>query len=172
MSVRDVAPLGATVATPARTRRRWPGYALAACGVALLPWLYVLATNLPPTASAPHWATAWVGLDAMEAAGLIATGLLMVRRHPLRAAAAGATGTLLVVDAWFDVMTSTGSAFTTALVMACTAELPLAAVCVTVAIRVSSAAARAEPAVRRPTRLPSNSGRGEIPQDLPRRRAG
>lgn len=126
----------------ARTGRRWPAYALIACGLALIPWLVVLALTLPAAQNTPHWMAAWVGLDAMEAAGLIATGLLTLRRHPLRVAAAAATSMLLVVDAWFDVSTSTGGDLVVALVMAGTAELPLAAVCALLAVRASAAAGR------------------------------
>jgi hypothetical protein len=122
-----------------RPARRWPAYILVACGVALVPWLVVLALTLPSTASTPHWMAAWVGLDAMEAAGLVTTGLLTLRRHPLRVASAAATAMLLVVDAWFDVATSTGSDLTVALLMAGTAELPLAATCAALAIRASAA---------------------------------
>jgi len=118
--------------------RRWPAYALVACGAALVPWLVVLALTLPTARTAPHWMAAWVGLDAMEAAGLIATGLLTLRRHPLRVAAGAATAMLLVVDAWFDVATSTGGDLGVALAMACTAELPLAAVCAVLAVRASA----------------------------------
>ncbi|MGV9351735.1 hypothetical protein ACWDSD_45065, partial [Streptomyces spiralis] len=63
---------------PARGMRR-AGWLLVACGLALLPWLFVLATGLPATATAAHWPLAWVGLDALEALGLIATGLLAAR---------------------------------------------------------------------------------------------
>jgi hypothetical protein len=128
---------------PADAPRRWPGYALIGCGVALIPWLIVLATGLHPIERVPHWTTAWVGLDTMESLGLMATGLLTVRRRPLRSAAAGATGMLLVVDAWFDVTTASGPDFRTALLMAIAAELPLAVVCATLAIRSFPAAARA-----------------------------
>ncbi|WP_405581280.1 hypothetical protein [Streptomyces sp. NBC_01190] len=121
-------------ARPSAPLRRWPGYALVASGIALVPWLVVLATGLPPTATAPHWATAWVGLDTMEAVGLIATGLLTLRRHRVRSAVAGATATLLAVDAWFDVMTSSGPDFRTALAMAFAAEIPLAAICGVLAV--------------------------------------
>ncbi|MFC4035557.1 hypothetical protein ACFO3J_29415 [Streptomyces polygonati] len=130
-------------AGPARAPRQWPGYALIGCGVALIPWLIVLATGLHPIERVPHWTTAWVGLDTMESLGLMATGLLTVRRSPLRSAAAGATGMLLVVDAWFDVTTASGPDFRTALLMAIAAELPLAVVCATLAIRSFPAAARA-----------------------------
>jgi hypothetical protein len=118
-----------------RPRRPRSGYLLVVCGVALLPWLVVLATGLPTTATAPHRTVAWVGLDAMEAVGLIATGVLTLRRSPRRTAVAAATAMLLVCDAWFDTTTSTGPAFATAVLMAATAELPLAVVCAALALR-------------------------------------
>ncbi|WP_391858724.1 hypothetical protein [Streptomyces rhizosphaerihabitans] len=114
----------------------WAGWLLVVCGLALLPWLYVLATGLPDTASAAHWPVTWVGLDALEAAGLIATGVLAVRgdrRHPL---AATTTATLLVIDAWFDTTTAAaGSDLAAAATMALCAELPLAALCAWLAVR-------------------------------------
>lgn len=112
------------------------GWLLVVCGVALLPWLYVLATGLPDTATAAHWPVAWVGLDALEAAGLIATGVLAAGgdlRHPVTATA---TATLLVIDAWFDTTTATaGSDLATAVAMALCAELPLATLCGWLALR-------------------------------------
>lgn len=141
-------------ARPSAPLRRWPGYALVASGIALVPWLVVLATGLPPTATAPHWATAWVGLDTMEAVGLIATGLLTLRRHRVRSAVAGATATLLAVDAWFDVMTSSGPDFRTALAMAFAAEIPLAAICGVLAVTSFPARRRT-----RPTRRTGRTGR-------------
>ena len=114
---------------PARGMRR-AGWLLVACGLALLPWLYVLATGLPATATAAHWPVAWVGLDALEALGLIATGFLAARGDRRHALAAAATATLLVVDAWFDTTTAApGGDFATAVAMALGAELPLAALC-------------------------------------------
>jgi hypothetical protein len=118
---------------------RWVGWLLMACGLALLPWLYVLATGLPATATAANWPLAWVGLDALEALGLIATGLLTARGDRRDALAASATATLLVVDAWFDTTTAgPGGDFATALAMALGAELPLAALCGRLALRTPS----------------------------------
>lgn len=123
---------------PARGMRRAGGL-LAFCGLALLPWLYVLATGLPATARAAHWPLAWVGLDALEALGLIATGLLAARGDRRHALAAAATATLLVVDAWFDTTTAApGGDFATAVAMALGAELPLAALCGRLALRTLS----------------------------------
>ncbi|MGW5114326.1 hypothetical protein ACWEQ8_02555 [Streptomyces noursei] len=123
---------------PARGMRRAGGL-LVACGLALLPWLYVLATGLPATATVAHWPIAWVGLDALEALGLIATGLLAARGDRRHALAAAATATLLVVDAWFDTTTAApGGDFATAVAMALGAELPLAALCGRLALRALS----------------------------------
>ena len=145
-----------------RPVRRWPGYALVASGVALVPWLVVLATGLPSTADAPHWTVAWVGLDSMEAVGLVATGVLTLRRHQVRAVVAAATAMLLVVDAWFDVTTSGGSDIGVALAMALAAELPLAAVCAVVAVReLSPGAGRTGPdRGSRPVRRPGKESAG------------
>ncbi|OIK25567.1 hypothetical protein [Streptomyces malaysiense] len=123
---------------PARGMRRAGGL-LVACGLGLLPWLYVLATGLPATATAAHWPVAWVGLDAMEALGLIATGLLAARGDRRHALAAAATATLLAVDAWFDTTTAApGGDFATAVAMALGAELPLATLCGRLALRTLS----------------------------------
>jgi hypothetical protein len=80
---------------------------------------------------------AWAGLDALECLGLLSTAVLRTRgddRHRLTAAA---TGTLLLVDAWFDVVTAApGGELAGAIAMALGAELPLAAVCAALALGV------------------------------------
>ncbi|MFE0254373.1 hypothetical protein [Streptomyces sp. NPDC059010] len=120
-----------------RVRRRYRmEYVPVACGLALLPWLAVLANSLPAAAVASNWRTVWIGLDAAEAVALIATGLLAVRGHRLQPLTATAAATLLVVDAWFDTMTAApGADQVSAAAMALGAELPLAAVCLVLAAR-------------------------------------
>ncbi|MEV6730464.1 MULTISPECIES: LPXTG cell wall anchor domain-containing protein [unclassified Streptomyces] len=109
---------------------------LSGAGVALLPWMVVLAKTLPQTAEVSNWSTAWIGLDAMLAAGLSGTGLLLRRHDPRAAPLAAATAALLVMDAWFDVTTSApGGARATAVALAVCAELPLAAACAAIAAR-------------------------------------
>jgi hypothetical protein len=99
--------------------------------------MLVLAERLPDTAQVSNWSTAWVGLDAMLATGLLSTGILLLRRDARHRLAAAATGALLVTDAWFDVMTSAaGSERAFAIVLAIGAELPLAALCAALALRV------------------------------------
>jgi hypothetical protein len=108
------------------------GCGLIICGVALLPWLCLLATGVVAT----KWSAAWVGLDALESGALIGTGLLTARQDPRGALAAAATAPLLLADAWFDVMTARqGNDLALALSTAVAAELPLAAVCAVAAVQ-------------------------------------
>ncbi|GAA0508187.1 hypothetical protein GCM10010390_08880 [Streptomyces mordarskii] len=158
-------PTAAPATGPGKSRRTRPALArrlvrpqsaLLVSGVALVPWLYVLARTLPSTARVGHWNVAWVGLDALEALGLLSTAALRRRgddRHRLTAAA---TGALLVVDAWFDTVTAApGGELAAAVAMALGAELPLAAVCTALALGRERRTARDDLRLipgRRPTR--------------------
>ncbi|MCL1871252.1 MAG: hypothetical protein FWF90_12665 [Promicromonosporaceae bacterium] len=123
-----------TSTTLTRTDGRWARTLFLVCGIALVPWMVFLATQLPETAQARHWAAAWIGLDTLEAIGLITTAVLVHRRHPAYRQTAAATATLLFVDAWLDMTTAApGRELTTAIVLAVAIELPLAAVCAWVA---------------------------------------
>ena len=109
---------------------------LIVAGATLIPWLIVLAFTLPSSATASHWAVAWAGLDAMEATGLLATGLLVAKRDERGRLTAMATATLLIADAWLDVMTAAaGPGQITAVAMAVLGELPMAGLCAAVALR-------------------------------------
>lgn len=114
---------------------RWAGIGLTGAGVAMVPWLGILAAGLPARFEAAHWNVAWVGLDALEALGLVATGTLLRRRDARAALTAAATATLLLVDAWFDVATSDASGRPMAIAMAALAEIPMAALCTGLAVR-------------------------------------
>ncbi|MFJ9904462.1 hypothetical protein ACIRVK_16465 [Streptomyces sp. NPDC101152] len=130
------APLPAPRRARAGFRSRHLGLALVGCGAAMVPWLVVLARTLPDTAQVRHWSTAWVGLDALEALGLTVTGRLLLCRDPRHGLTATATAALLVVDAWFDVTTAApGPELTAAVAMALGVELPMAALCTTLAVR-------------------------------------
>ena len=109
--------------------RRWLPPLLALIAVLLVPWAIWLATTLPSHEVAEHWDIAWAGFDLLLAAALLATAVSAWRHGPLLQACAASAGTLLVVDAWFDLLTSSGRELTYAIVLALVAELPLAAVC-------------------------------------------
>jgi hypothetical protein len=116
--------------------RRLLVIALTGGGVAMIPWLALLGCSLPRTATVAHWNVAWVGLDALEAIGLFATGRLLARRDRRYAVTAALTGTVLLVDAWFDTLTSASrSELLVAIAMAGAIELPLSCLCFSLAWR-------------------------------------
>lgn len=109
-----------------------PLFALGA--LLLVPWVVLLAVTLPSHHRAAHWDVAWVGFDVLLALLLLTVAISAWRRSPWLEGAATATATLLVVDAWFDVLTSsTNGELLVALVEAALVELPLALVCVLLA---------------------------------------
>lgn len=116
-----------TLPRPALPRPDLVARTLVGLGLVLVPWLGVLAAS---------GAWNWVGLDSLEAAGLVVTGLLLRRADPRHCLTAAGTAMLLLTDAWFDVTTAApGQALTTALAMALLAELPLACLCARLALR-------------------------------------
>ena len=105
-------------------------------GLCLLPWLAYLAVSLPASPRAAHWPAVWAGLDALEAAGLISTGLLLRRGDARYCLTAVATAAFLVTDAWFDVLTAPpGADLLESAAMALASELPAAVVCAVLAVR-------------------------------------
>jgi hypothetical protein len=109
---------------------RWVGIFFVACFVGLIPWTWYLAGTLPDRQVSSHYDAAWTGFDVMLAIVLLATGVCVLRRSRFLAVTAAAAASFLVIDAWFDIMTSPpGSQFVEALIMGVVAELPLAAAC-------------------------------------------
>ncbi|MFJ1760260.1 hypothetical protein ACIOD2_08080 [Amycolatopsis sp. NPDC088138] len=103
-----------------------------AAGLCLLPWIAVLGMTLPDVYPAQHWRLAWTGFDAAEALGLLVTAWLLGRGDPRMPFAAIGTATLLLADAWFDVVTA-GDDVVFSLLMA-GLEVPLALACLSVAL--------------------------------------
>ena len=108
---------------------RWAGPAFIVCSVVLIPWTIYLGLSLPDRQLSPHYNIAWVGFDVFLLVALGATGYFALRRSRYLALTAAAAATLLVVDAWFDIMTSPRREIPQAVVLALLVELPLAAVC-------------------------------------------
>src|SRR6187397_2800044 len=89
--------------------RRWVPRLLALVALGLVLWTLWLTVSLPSRHVAQNYDVAWIGFDL---------------------ALAAATGTMLVCDAWFDVVMSNGGGERLeAVVEAAFAELPLAAIC-------------------------------------------
>jgi hypothetical protein len=113
---------------------RWVVPLFTVAGLVLVPWVGVLVALLPSTHRSSHWDVAWGGFDVALALVLGAVAIAARRRSPWLEGAATAAATLLFVDAWFDVLTSsTRAELVVALVEAVLVELPLAALCLLLA---------------------------------------
>jgi hypothetical protein len=118
---------------PDQPRRRVPRRLAAAFGliaVLLVPWTLWLTFTLPTRHLTHHYRFAWVGFDIWLAIAFAATALAALRASPWLQPLAALTGTMLLCDAWFDVVTATsGDEQAVAVLEAVGAELPLAALC-------------------------------------------
>lgn len=124
--------------------RDWPAAILAVAAVVLIPWAIALGQMLPSRHVADHWDAAWTGFDVILACSLLATAYASLRRRDLLRGLAAVSGTLLLCDAWFDVLTaSSGTDLEVAVLLAVFGELPLALVCFLLAFGTSGALTRA-----------------------------
>ncbi|WIM98616.1 hypothetical protein ACTOB_002220 [Actinoplanes oblitus] len=126
----------ATVSTLRRPAPGWVAPLFAVLGAATIPWTVYLSLTLPQRTHTGNYRVAWVGFDVLLVAGLLATAYLAWRGRPRVGLLAGATATLLVVDAWFDVTLSTRSELTSAILSAVLIETPLAVLCGWIALHV------------------------------------
>lgn len=131
----------------------------AVLGAAAIPWTAYLAMTLPEQARTHNYRTAWVGFDILLIVALLATALLAARGHRLVALLSAVTATMLVVDAWFDVMTSSRADLRAAVLSAVLIELPLAAVCTWIALHAEQVMSRREQRAMRRRAVRTN-GRG------------
>ncbi len=125
------------------TLRQWFMLLFGAAGIGLVPWTIWLAGTLRPTHESPRWDIAWSGFDGTLALLFLVTAFAAWRSSLWVGVTAGATGSLLVTDAWFDVILSSDTdELRTALVLAAVAELPAAAVCFWISYRTEHFLAR------------------------------
>jgi hypothetical protein len=100
-----------------------------------VPWIVFLWFRLPSRDLSGHYRLAWVGFDLMLALALARTGWTAWRGLDHVELPAVASATLLIVDAWFDVTTASSRAGVgVAVLTALLVELPLAALCVWIAV--------------------------------------
>jgi len=108
---------------------RVAGPLFAVLSLLLIPWIAFLATVLPSRQLSRHYDLAWAGFDGMLFVALAATAYFALRRSRNLSVAAASAGTLLIVDAWFDVLTSRRRELPVSIAFAVFVELPLAALC-------------------------------------------
>ncbi len=69
-------------------------------------WTVWLGFRLPRHYVAEHWDAAWIGLDAAQVIVAVACAWAAWRRRAALVLYAVVAATLLLVDAWFDVLTA------------------------------------------------------------------
>ncbi len=122
-------PENAVLADDARVVR-WTGPFFALFSLILLPWTIYLAGSLPARQVSTNYGAAWAGFDVLLMLTLASTAYFALRRSRYLAMAASAAAALLVVDAWFDVLTTPAGQRIESIGLAAFVELPLAAVCI------------------------------------------
>src|SRR5262249_52616671 len=132
----------APVAEPVRRLRfpgqtgRWVAPLYLALAVLMLPWVVLLAIQLPDRILTSNYRLAWVGFDCLLLVAMARTAWLAARASPFVVNVASATAALLIVDAWFDLTTSPpGRERLYAVLAAGLLELPAAALSLWIAVR-------------------------------------
>jgi hypothetical protein len=116
-----------------RRARSWLSWAAA---IGLVPWIIYLAHSLPRHYDTGHWRGLWVGFDVLEVVFLLTTAVLGVLGRHLVTVFSFATGVLFICDAWFDVMTATGTDLWWSVALALFAEIPMAFVFIVGSTRI------------------------------------
>jgi hypothetical protein len=116
---------------------RWVAGVYGLLALITIPWTLYLAVTLPTRHLSRHWDISWVGLDLAIVLMLSLNTLFSYFESKWLVMSATATTTLLLTDAWFDVMSArAGRPFMEALVLALLIELPLALLTFSVALKI------------------------------------
>ena len=147
----------AVVRPGSRRRRMVVLIVIATCCVLLAAWTGLLAATLPMQYRAGGWRGAWVGFDVALLVALAATGWAAWHGRQVLILCLTVVATLLLCDAWFDVVLDIRTrGFTMSLLTALAVEVPLAVLAVLGARRLlrlslGRAGRRAGPPGRRPS---------------------
>ena len=130
-------PLSELLPVGVAHRIRWGWLGIMTGGtLVLIPWIVYLAFALPDDYLVHDWTATWVGFDLVLLALMAATVVFGMLRRQVMLLTAFATGTLLICDAWFDLMTAGPRDFQMAEFTAAMCDLPLAAILITGTLRL------------------------------------
>lgn len=90
------------------TRHRGLALSFMAIALAMVPWIVYLGLSLPPRYDAGHWNLLWIGFDVALVSVLSYTGWAAWFRRQIMASTSLVAATLLLCDAWFDMVSSIG----------------------------------------------------------------
>lgn len=160
--------MGADVATPTRPpaappegprarANRWLAAGIVVVTACMVPWVVFLGITLPPDYRVRHWDLLWIGFDGGVVAVLAYTAWAGWFRRRVTVAGLHVAATLLVCDAWFDVVTGLGHRDAwVSVVSALVGELPLAGAFVWLSRRI---ACGLQPVPCPPATAPPGGGR-------------
>ena len=130
-------PLGEVLPAPTLQRARRTRLVLMIGAIVwLIPWIVYLGVTLPDRYVTYNWTATWVGFDVLLLMFMIATVTLGLLRRQLLILSAFTTGVLLICDAWFDVITAAPADRWLSILTAVLAEVPLAVLLITGALRI------------------------------------
>lgn len=124
---------------------RWVGPLAVGSLVGFLPWIVYLGFTLPQKVRAEHYDIAWLGFDCLMWTMLAVLAWATLRRHAATGPVAAVASMMLIVDAWFDIFTSSAGhgELVLAITLALCGELPLAILCAWVAVHAERIRSRA-----------------------------
>ncbi len=79
---------------------------LVLAALVLIGWIVYLLEALPDSYRATHWNVAWVGYDFAMTATLLTTSWALWKQRQVAIPGAMVSATFLIIDSWFDVLTS------------------------------------------------------------------
>jgi hypothetical protein len=117
---------------------RWAVAFFLGGAVVLIPWIVLMFTVPREVNVPPHWVLVWGGFDCFLVLGFAVTAFRLMTRSPRGAVTSAMTGTMLLIDAWFDVLTTHRGGQFVSILMAVFAEIPCALICFYVSRRIVS----------------------------------
>jgi len=153
LGLRSLTRAGYNLLMPVRSVvPKWVPGLMGLVAIFLVPWTLYLTFSLPSRHLTDNYDVAWVGFDVALAAAFAATAWAAYRRLRWLLPLAAVTGTMLLCDAWFDIVTSQGGReVIEASLEAAFGELPLAALCAYIVIDVERFLATVDRFRRPPT---------------------
>lgn len=85
---------------------KWAAILYASLALLMVPWIFLLAQNLPTRHLVHHWDAVWVGFDVVMILMLGITVYFVVKKRVWVVLSATTLATLFIVDAWFDILTA------------------------------------------------------------------
>ncbi|MBR7829069.1 hypothetical protein KDK95_22370 [Actinospica sp. MGRD01-02] len=122
---------------PSRILPRWVVVFFLGGAVVLIPWIVLMFTVPDAVDVTRRWELVWGGFDCFLVLGFARTAFNLIRRSPRGAVTAAMTGTMLLIDAWFDVLTTHRGGQLISILMAAFAEIPCALICFYVSRRIT-----------------------------------